>query len=298
MDQVQEVQDVQETDVSETVDERTIQEAKALGWADRDAWKGDPDRWVSAKDFLEKAEHITPILRENNKRLLSEVGSYKSQMAQMQAQLRNTEAALKALEEFREETVVERTADEKAELKTQLAEASRDGDYERVAELTEKLVELGARQAGKGTVKKETEESTGSSKLPPDVQAWFVSNPTYLTDARRRALSDAVALELRQNGETSTGPAFLDKVAAEVEKTLGGSTARQNPGKAASGNGGTGRSNQRASGEKSFADLPSDAREACDSLAKRFVGEGKKFKDQASWRASYTKEYFRQQEKE
>ena len=48
----------------------------------------------------------------------------------------------------------------------------------------------------------------------------------------------------------------------------------------------------RSGGRKSYAALPADAKVACDAEARRFVGEGKKYKSAADWRARYAEIYF------
>jgi hypothetical protein len=42
------------------------------------------------------------------------------------------------------------------------------------------------------------------------------------------------------------------------------------------------------SGKRTFADLPPEAKEACDRQSKKLVGESRAFKDLASWRSYYT----------
>ena len=51
-------------------------------------------------------------------------------------------------------------------------------------------------------------------------------------------------------------------------------------------------SEPRGSRGKSYNSLPAEAKTACDAEARRFVGEGKRFKTTADWRARYAELYF------
>lgn len=52
------------------------QEARKMGWVEEELWKGDPDKWRPAEEFVERGKNIVPILRdrlekmERNSRLL------------------------------------------------------------------------------------------------------------------------------------------------------------------------------------------------------------------------------------
>ena len=48
----------------------------------------------------------------------------------------------------------------------------------------------------------------------------------------------------------------------------------------------------RVGGGKTYNDLPPDAKIACDGWSKQLVGEGRRHKTLADWRASYTKTFF------
>ncbi len=82
---------------------------------------------------------------------------------------------------------------------------------------------------------------------------------------------------------------FYDKVLAEVDKELGVQQPRGDKVEGARGSDGGNASGGRG---KTYAALPSDARAACDADAKRFVGEGKKYKTINDWRARYAEIYF------
>lgn len=270
-------------------------EAKALGWAPKEAWRGNEADWVDAETFVERGRQVMPLLKENNKRLTSKLTETEQRVHAQDNELKAIKATLKLLEEHREADVEAQVQDRIKKLRGDIAEASRDGDHERVAELTDTLAETRA-QAAIATAAKEVpagdDQPATQPQLPPEVTEWYAQNVVYLTDVKRRALGTAVALELRKNGDTSQGAAFLDKVKAEVEQTLNPSGTVS---KALGGNGGSGRTDAPANGGKSYRDLPKEAKEQCEKYAKRFVGPDKRFKTDAEWQADYAKNYFAQE---
>lgn len=273
-------------------------EAKALGWAPKEQWRGNEADWVDAETFVERGRQVMPLLKKNNERLTGKLTATEQQLQAQANQLRALQATLKSLEEHREADVEAQVQERIAKLRGDIAVASRDGDHERVAELTDNLAEERAKIAVAGATKTASagddagEQSTQQQQLPPEVTAWYTENAIYLTDVKRRALGTAVALELRKNGDTSQGAEFLDKVKAEVEQTLNPSGT---VGKVSGGNGGGGRTDSPAAGGKSYRDLPKEAKEQCDKYAKRFVGPDKRFKTDADWQADYAKNYFAQE---
>ena len=73
--------------------------AEKLGWIPPARFKGDPEKFIDAEQYLERGETVLPIVKEQNKRL-------HAQVAELQANHAKTEAALaaatKAIEEIEE----------------------------------------------------------------------------------------------------------------------------------------------------------------------------------------------------
>lgn len=267
-----------------------VAEAKALGWADKDSWRGNPDEWVDAHEFLERGRGIMPVMRENNKRLLTEVGGLKAEMARQAEENRNMRAALAAIEKDREKDLQEGIKLERERIKKELAEASEAGDHARVAELTEEMAET-ARPAAP---KDDDEQPPAQPKFHPEVEQWFNEHPDFVRNPRKTALANAIIAEKRQAGDTRVGRVFLDDVASEVDKFFGDQAPPSRDSKVAGGGGGS-RSSGGSGGGKSYADLPADAKATCDRMANRLVGQGRAHKDIGSWRKSYAEQYFAQE---
>lgn len=267
--------------------------AEKMGWIPATRFKGDPARFVDADQYLERGETILPIVKEHNKRLQAEVEGLKHNSSQLQASLA---AATKAIEEIEERhTVATQKAVEQArkDLKAQLAAASEVGDHEAVAELTGRMIELrdAEREAKAEPKPVAPSQQQKAYTPPPELADWNAENPWFGTDKRRTSLALGIAQELREAGETSTGREFFDKVTAEVEGTFG---SKQAPASKVEGarNGGGGEGGNVAGGRKGYNALPADAKAACESDARQFVGDKKRYKTLADWRNRYAEIYF------
>ena len=287
----------EEGDDKQASNEDLEAEAREMGWSDKDAWRGPPEQWIDAKTFVERGRQILPIVRARSEQLHGELNQTRGRLQQMESALTAANAAIEALQEAHEEDTKEQVEAARRELRTQLAAASRDGDHDQVAELTDKMTQLNTAAADdddkdKGRDKSREQPRRQPHPLQPEIDAWYAKNPDFVKSPRHVALANAISNELRLSGDTSAGAAFLDKVAAEVEKALG--PASRGTSRVSSGNGGSGRRDTSSGGAKGYQDLPADAKEACDRQAKRLVGENRKHKTIDSWRASYAKTYFQE----
>ena len=261
--------------------------AKEMGWIPPERYKGDPERFVDADLFVQRGEEILPIVKARSKQLEGQVGQLTGKVAQLETIIQRNAEAMEALEEYHTAETRRKVEQVRKELKGALARASEAGDHEGVAEATDQLTQLNAKV--EETEAKPPKELPPEQAVSPEFQQWAEGTGWFGTDRRKTALAMEIAREFRQAGDTTLGTAFLDKVAAEVEATLG--TRRQPPTSdkvAGAGRPGGG----RPSGGKSYNDLPPEAKQECDGFAKQLVGEGRRHKDLASWRAKYAQSYF------
>lgn len=270
--------------------EEQIEEARSLGWAPKDAWKGDPEKWVDADQFLQRGLGIHHVRKE----LESLRNTTSARVSQLESALAAANTTIEVLQESHADDVKAQVEEARAALRQEIAQASRDGDHEALATATDKLTQLNAANTDAGG----DDDKGGKGDKPnkdapavhPEVKAWFDDNPDY-ADRRRAALLHTVATELRQAGDARKGREFLDACAEEVEKYLGTPAGKRGTSKVEGGGNGTGGRGSSGSG-KSYADLPAEAKAACDSFAKRVVGPNRAHKDLNSWRTAYATKYF------
>lgn len=280
--------------VTDAPTQEEVTEARSLGWKPLQEWKGDQTKHLDVRPYLERARGVLPIVNATNERLRDELAAERNARAEQDRRLRANEAALAALQEESADSAQTSYETTKTELKARIAAASRDGDHEGLAEATEALADL------RPPEKKEEAPAakTGLDSLPPEARTlmqneilpWFEQNPAYRFGPEA-GLANHFSSQLLAKGTPLKGAAFLDAVKQEVEAYLGGTPAAGRS-RVSGGNGGAGRTEARTSNEKTYADLPADAKQFCDNFAKRVVGEGKKHKTVDSWRKSYTNQYF------
>lgn len=266
--------------------------AEKMGWIPPARFRGNPETFIDAEEFIERGEQILPIVRSQNQKLQAEVEQLRGGYAETQAALKRAE---KALEEINERhTVATQKAVEQAhkDLKGKLAAALEAGDHAAVAEITGLMVDLKAAQEPAPATKKEEEPPAASTPaIPDDLKEWNKANPWYGTDRRKTALALGIAQELRDSGVTLVGVDFYEKVREGVEEVFGAATPPAGKVEGARGSG-AGAGGPAARGGKSYAALPAEARAACDADAKNFVGEGKRYKTVAEWQKRYAELYF------
>lgn len=262
-------------------------DAERLGWIPPSRFKGDPTRFVDADIYIKRGEEVLPIVKEQNKRLHTELDSLKRESQATAHALKAAQDAIAQMEERHTVATQKAVDDARRQVKAQLAAASEAGDHEGVAELTEQLTKMAVTEPAAAKAPAPTPEPQFTP--PADLVEWNAENPWFGINKRKTALALAVAQELREQGETSSGRTFYDKVLAEVDKELGVQQPRGDKVEGARGSDGANASGGRG---KSYAALPSDARAACDADAKRFVGADKKYKTINDWRARYAEIYF------
>lgn len=278
-----------------------VEEAKALGWRPKEEFNGDVEKWVDADVFVERGRHILPIVQENNRRLQDQLKQVTGKLSSLESALKGAETTIEMLQESHAADVKEQVDAARKALKAELAEASRDGDHERVADLTEKMVELNSanREAGGQDEGGEGKGGKPANQQPNPAQApWFLEfmgeHPELQTDPELRVMVDAEARLLRSRNDPSTEKAFLDKAYDAAMKRLG-RTGKGGTSKVEGSRGGQGGPGAGGGNGQSYADLPKEAKDVCERQAKNMVGPNRRYKDMGAWRARYAELYFGQQ---
>src|ERR1035437_653917 len=122
------------------------QEASLMGWMPKEQFKGDPAKWTSAEEFVDRGKHLMPILRKNNERLVGEIEGLKTQVNQLNASLSESSGAMKDLMKFHEKATKTQVAKARSDLLAELKEAKTEGDVDAEIEATSKLSEFDAAQ--------------------------------------------------------------------------------------------------------------------------------------------------------
>lgn len=275
--------------------EEIIQEARNLGWVPQDEFKGNPDSWVDADEFVERGKHLMPILRQNNRRLQQDLLTRDREINTLKANLENAQKAIDRLDAHYTEATKRAVAKAKIELREQIKQAREDNDVDAELELQEKLDELKDSEKQAATAATTEKKPVTTTDLDPDFVAWNRENPWFgdtSNPEHRKRTKELVRIgeDLRDEGDTTIGRAFMDKCLEVLNKKNGNSAEDSTPNRGKVEGGAGGRSGARSTGS-GFASLPREARDACHADAELLVGKGKKYATLKEWEADYARIY-------
>lgn len=261
--------------VDEVIEEAPVelsdveQKAEKMGWTPKDKFRGDPAKWRPADEFVERGENMLPIV--------------KARVAQQAKEIEELKSSMKQFGEYHNKT--EQRAYEKAlhDLKQQRADAIAAADgvtFDRVDEQIDSLkkeIDIKNREAA---------PKDKSTENDPVYQEWLGRNK-WATDPKLNEWAFSHGKYLIEVGDAEYGIDVFEKVtkAAKARYPEKFENARRNSAPTVEG----GVPKQRGGG-KSYADLPADAKAACDRMAKNAYSD--KPKELAAFKAEYTKNYF------
>lgn len=304
----------EETDTQVVNQERDFEaEARKTGWRPETEYQGAKEKWIPAKDWVERGESFIPFLQSSNRELKGQISARDERILELERQQR---ATAKALEEFKEEateTAVETLETQKNDLIEQIAKAHEEGDIRAELRLRDTLSEVSdtirqkkaggttdRRPANNGRDNQNTDD--GRPRNPsedPVFQGWVSENQWFRDDPMMAGAAISLINHMNADASFRALPPRerLDRVGAEVQKRFGSTnTRRQAPNKVEGG----GRTDSTGGGggrARAYNDLPDSAKAICDQLSKRFVGKtnGKgeiRYKTIDDYRAQYVRDYF------
>lgn len=278
-------------------DQAVEERASALGWQPKERWKGDPDKWVDADQYVKRGEEVLPFLRANNRKLEGELAGSKQKVGELTNALSEMKEQLDGLTEVQADMLAIRLKEARRDLLSRIRKAKEDGDDNIVEELEEELEDNREASREIKDKKERVKEKPAAPKpsatppeVPQEVQDWLARNPWYGAEGKenRRKTQMANALGNEANQQGMKGKAAFDYIDRELAEQFAPSrgTSKTEEGRPSGGGGGGG-----SGGGKSYKDLPADAKAMCDAET-RFYGEKKTFKDKAAWQEHYAKTYF------
>lgn len=267
-------------------------EASEMGWRPKEQFKGDPEKWVDAQEFVERGEHILPILKANTNKLRSEILTRDQELAKLRKSVEASDKAVKVLRKHYQETQKRELEQAKVTLLQQLKDAKLLGDIDTEVDLLEKLQEINATKPS-DTVDEEEEEGKegkpAEPQLSPEFIEWKQENPWFENtsnpeDMKRTRKIVRIAYDLRDDGDTTPGKAFFEKCVAVLDEREG-KKPRTSKVEGAGGPSGVTR------GGRAFDRLPKEAKDICHEDNGAFVGPGKMFKTVKEWEDHYASIY-------
>lgn len=268
-EQVIEEQNLDETppEAPPEIAPEVVERAKLMGHIPKEEFKGDPERWVPADKYVERAENLMPILR-------SQLGKYEDKITTLQttveSQRKTTEKLLKMSEKIGQQSYDQAMADI---AKKQLV-AVEESDVDTFKSLEE--------EKGKLTPPEPIVEEAPQDENPI-FNAWKANNEWMDTDPSMALFANAYGAQYK---ETNPNASYQDILNATTEKVKSEfahkfeNLRRDDPPPVDSGGTGGG---QQQSGGKTYNDLPADAKAQCDAWVKDGTVKSKE---------QYAKDYF------
>lgn len=283
----------QEPVVESTATPEVQEAAEKMGWQPAERFKGDPERFVDADQYIERGETVLPIVKAQNLKLHTQLDTLAAEAFETKKALAVAQTKIAEIEELHVVDKAKAIEIAKVETKAALAAASEAGDHTLVADLTNDLVELNIPEPAP-MVQPPVEAPPKNWEPDADLKAFAAANPWWdgssSLDKRKTAVALAVATELRDAGETADGASFYAKVLEGVNETFPVAAPRID--KVESGPNGVGSDlRTHAAGNTSYAGLPAEAKAACMVDAPQFVGSDKRYKTEADWQARYAAIY-------
>ena len=236
------------------MDEETVEkEAKAMGWAALEDFRGDPERWVDADTFVKRGKEQLPILKENLERLVGKIDKLEA--------ARNEDK--KTFEQFREFTTkAEERAHKQAEaaykkelsdLKNDLKVAAREQDEAKIDRITTSIDNLKPPDPPPPVVAPTPDQA-------PEFIDWKTKNQWYGSDPEMSIYADAMGQFVKNTHPGMIGVPFFEEVTKHVKEKFSNKFENQKKTIPAATESGIDTLPVRS--KHGFADLPEDAKAA------------------------------------
>jgi hypothetical protein len=215
--------------------------AKSMGWRPKEQFKGDPNLWKPAKDYIKAGAEIQRGLSRDLKDLRSTVDN-----------MTRTQGAI----------LQQSIAAERDKLVARYNRAVEDGDAQQTFKLGRDIDNLN------GQERSLAQPQSRVAPPPPEAEAWVERNAWFNQDPLARDLALAVAERYATAGHGTE--AQLQAAEREVRKIyphLFGASSKEPPGVAQPG----GRSGVGGKRGTTYADLPLEARKVAKDMAERGV---------------------------
>ena len=227
-------------------------EAEAVkdGWAPQEQWKGDPDKWKTAEQFVKDGENINGIL--------------KSRLDRQDNRINELLESNKALAKMGKKAL-EREKAEKEKLMEELSQARKQAIIDADGDAFEKADEA------LSSLRNAKEEVDETPPLAPVAQDWLKDNKWYGTNTHMSIQADGIADRLRAAGYDDTSQGYFEELTRQVKEAFPNefeNPARKRAGLTEEG----GERGSEGSGKKTFDDLPADAKAQYEAFKRDIPG--------------------------
>lgn len=246
----------------ETAEDRAV----TMGWVPKEEWKGDPEKWRPADEYVSRGENILPIVKD---------------------QLKKAKADLEMALKINQNEINQIKADAYAKAKAEHEEKLRNLD----------AAELEAFQAGDAETYQKVKAAKANTRPPappvpvqgpvsnPVFDSWRDKNDWYQSDPELTKYADFLGGEIVKESPGKPLAEIYEAVTERIKKARPDKFTNPRRDEPGAVEGGTPTGGNKRGGK--FADIPRDAQQQYERLAKNFEAKGRKFTKE-----QYAAEYF------
>jgi len=234
-------------DVPPPISPEVAERAKMMGHIPKEEFRGDPERWVPADKYVERAESLMPILRSQLGKYENEITSLK---ATVESQKKTTEKMLK-MSEKTEKLAFERA---KKSLQQQQAQAVADGDVDKWQRLEDEKDKL------------PPPEKIEAEPIPqnPIYDQWAGRNEWINNDPDMSLYANSYGHQLQSQNPNLAYTDILDAVEKKVKEIFPNKFENPNRSQATPVDGGTSRTAPVAEKKQTYNSLSAEEKAVCN----------------------------------
>lgn len=240
-------------------EEQMLNEAMKQGY--NPEYEGDNKK--SPREFLEVAFSHNKVLKERNENLSQTNEDLSNQVLQLNEQMKR----LIAFQEQQKQKAVENAV---KKLQAERREAINDGDIELVERIDNEI---------------EQEKNVAKPESNPILDAWIGKNSWYIRDDELGLEADIIARQLQDTGRFSATPQDYQKLLDTIERKIKTQFPERfkNPKKDNPPDVESARHTSVNDSKKTYADLPADAKKACDQFVKDQILTREQYLEMYEW---------------
>jgi hypothetical protein len=291
-----------------------MEKAKAIGWKSPKEWKGNPPKngFVKAKEYLERAETVIPIMRAENKKLKDELAEARADLKTFKEETSKTVAKMAQMSKValdRQRTQLEDKYSAAIDAATEVGDKDqvrklREAERKDLKEFDEKVEEADEVKAAKTEEAKKDVNGALPKQVQEDIAEWLAENSWYSADEEMQILANFLDGKLTKDKPGMTTKERLAEVRKGVAKRFPEKFGKdetedeqeddEKPTRGSRVEGGS-RTPGGGSGSK-WSKLPADAKAQADKFIKEdglFLEKGEDpVKDISKARERYANDYF------
>lgn len=234
------------------------QRARTMGWVTKEEFKGDPSHWRPADEFVSRGENLLPILQK-------QLRSMESKINHRDKKIEDLQSTLSELRDFSRQASEREYKKAREALQAEAVEAAKEANPEKAARAVQQLDALDSgRKPDKPADKK------SDQKGDPEIQEWIEKEKWFTSSPMLNGAATEIYGELERDApglSTAERLAETKKRVSELFPEKFGVSKRQTAAAVAAPSGGA-----PPKKGKSYDDLPSEAKKACDRFVKTIPG--------------------------